>query len=195
MKKIILIAAGVVLLGGATFGGLMLGKSMAKAPAPVEDKTDETEVVADANGAPAADAGDGAPAEEKAEAGGHGEPAKSDGSAPADAAAAKPSRKDLVFSFGKDFVVNLLDPHGNVDLQTQIEIEAVDMKGRAELDDSIAPLRDATIMLLSSKQRDEVSTPEGKDRLKRELLARYEGIMRPGVIRDIYFTDQTVIRQ
>lgn len=196
MKKIVVIAGVVLLVGGGTFGGLMLGKSMAKPAVVAEENTDANEVVADAKG-------EGAHGETKAAADGKGEAKPADGhGAPADGQAAasadastKPSRKDLIFAFQKDFVVNLLDPRGNIYLQTQIEIEARDLDARAQLEDNMAPLRDATMMLLSSKQRDQVSTPEGKQQLKRELLARYEGIMKPGTIREIYFTDMAVTRQ
>jgi flagellar protein FliL len=188
MKKIILIAGGVLLLGGATFGGVMAGKGLGKPKAAAEEHSDKDEVVADATGK----------GEAKPEAGEkHSEAAKGDVKAEGKSTEnVKVSKKDLMFSFGKEFTVNLLDPKPNIFVQAQIVIEAVDLNGREELDDNIAPLRDATILLLTSKSIADIhQNPAGKDRLKRELLARYEGIVKPGTIANIYFTDLTVIRK
>jgi len=90
------------------------------------------------------------------------------------------------------FVVNLADPKGKRYLKVKIEIELEDpaAKDKATL---VAPkLRDMVIMMLTSLGFEEVMTPEGKIRIRDELLERFNQIMRPDRIKNIYFTEFVV---
>ena len=53
-------------------------------------------------------------------------------------------------------------------------------------------LRDMVIMMLTSLGFEEVMTPEGKIRVRDELLERFNEIMRPDHIKNIYFTEFVV---
>jgi flagellar FliL protein len=77
----------------------------------------------------------------------------------------------------------------------KVEVEVTLREGLTLIEHNLAPLRDATIMLLSSKTRKDVQTLAGKERLKRELMVRYQGVLGTArVLRNIYVTEFTVVR-
>jgi flagellar FliL protein len=90
------------------------------------------------------------------------------------------------------FVVNLADPKGKRYLKVKIEIE-LETPAAVEKATKVAPkLRDMVIMMLTSLGFEEVMTPEGKIRIRDELLERFNQIMRPDRIKNIYFTEFVV---
>lgn len=90
------------------------------------------------------------------------------------------------------FVVNLADPKGKRYLKIKIEIE-LESPTAVEQATKVSPkLRDMVIMMLTSLSFEEVMTPEGKIRIRDELLERFNQIMRPERIKNIYFTEFVV---
>ena len=90
------------------------------------------------------------------------------------------------------FVVNLADPKGKRYLKIKIEIE-LETPEAAEQAAKVSPkLRDMVIMMLTSLAFEEVMTPEGKIRIRDELLERFNQVMRPERIKNIYFTEFVV---
>ncbi|MDA8165315.1 MAG: flagellar basal body-associated FliL family protein [Desulfobacteraceae bacterium] len=90
------------------------------------------------------------------------------------------------------FVVNLADPSGKryLKVQIQLEMETKEAVGRATL--ATPKLRDMVIMMLTSLTFDDVMTPEGKIRIRDELLQRFNQVMRPDRVVNIYFTEFVV---
>jgi flagellar basal body-associated protein FliL len=120
---------------------------------------------------------------------GEGEKKEGEGEGKSSASAAN----DLMYQFDK-FTVNLMDPKGpRWFLMVSLQVKASSAEARAQIEENVAPLRDATITLLTSKTRDDASATEGKERIKRELMARYEGILSPGALQGIYFNDFVVM--
>lgn len=90
------------------------------------------------------------------------------------------------------FVVNLSDPKGKRYLKLKVELE-LDSPTAAEVVTKVMPkLRDTVIMMLTSLTFEEVMTPEGKIRIRDELLDRFNQILRPNRIKNIYFTEFVV---
>lgn len=90
------------------------------------------------------------------------------------------------------FVVNLADPKGKRYLKVKVELE-LESPAAVEKATKVAPkLRDMVIMMLTSLSFEEVMTPEGKIRIRDELLERFNQIMRPDRIKNIYFTEFVV---
>ena len=90
------------------------------------------------------------------------------------------------------FVVNLADPKGKryLKLKIELELESPAAKDKAT---KVAPkLRDMVIMMLTSLDFEQVMTPEGKVGIRDELLERFNQIMRPDRITNIYFTEFVV---
>jgi len=194
---IIVLAALLVLAGGGGAAMMMLKKKKpdAKAAGP---KSVATEIVDDAKSAAGPDgeakAGEAKAGEAKAGEAKAGEAKAGEGEAKEGAAPAEdpPAKKSMTYGLEK-FTVNLLDPKGRWFVTTSIQIEMDSAKARGEIEEKVAPLRDATIMLLSSKTREEVQSIEGKERLKRELQLRFEGILGADSVKNIYFSDFMVV--
>lgn len=87
------------------------------------------------------------------------------------------------------FVVNLSDPRGKRYLKLEITLELGDNTTADKLKPYTPKIRDMVIMFLTSLTFDEVMTPEGKIRIRDELLARFNMILRPNKIKNIYFTN------
>ncbi|MBC8316846.1 MAG: flagellar basal body-associated FliL family protein [Desulfobulbaceae bacterium] len=90
------------------------------------------------------------------------------------------------------FVVNLADPKGKRYLKLKLSLE-LDTLEAAERAQKIAPkLRDIVIMMLTSLAFEEVMTPEGKLRIRDELMERFNRAARPDKIKNIYFSEFVV---
>jgi len=89
------------------------------------------------------------------------------------------------------FIVNIYDGQELRYLKVKVEIEmAGAVKG--ELDARLAPIRDAILVLLSSKTLQDIQDVQGKNQLKEEILVAINKIIPPGKIAKIYFTDFVV---
>lgn len=132
-----------------------------------------------------ADAGKGGKAE-KAE-GGHGKPEKAE---KADAKGAPAVGEQIVTM--PPFVVNLNDPMGKRYLKLALNVELKDADSAKEMAAKDAVIRDAVIMLLSSKSYQDLSTMEAKILLKKELAERLNQSMGGSKITRVYITDMVV---
>ena len=90
------------------------------------------------------------------------------------------------------FVVNLADPKGKRYLKIKIELELESPEAVAQAEKVAPKLRDMVIMMLTSLTFEDVMTPEGKIRIRDELFERFNQIMRPQRIKNIYFTEFVV---
>ncbi|MFU2210309.1 flagellar basal body-associated protein FliL [Solidesulfovibrio sp. C21] len=119
-----------------------------------------------------------ATAEEKKAEGGHGE-AKKGGHGGKEA----PSNLIALPSF----VVNLADPNARRYLKIVLSVE---MTGNPELlEANQAKIRDALLMLLSTKTSQDLSTLEGKILLRKEIVDRLNQAIGQAKVARVYFTD------
>jgi flagellar protein FliL len=88
------------------------------------------------------------------------------------------------------FVVNLADAGGRRYLKVTIDVEVKGAGAVADVEKNMSKIRDAILLLLSSKQKDELSTMEGKISLRREIAERINQSLggEPKVAR-VYFTE------
>jgi len=124
--------------------------------------------------------------EAKAEGGAHGAPAKAEGGAPGAAVGAA-----NIFPL-EPFIVNIYDGQELRYLKVKVELEMAGAGVKAELDSRLAPIRDAVLVLLSTKTLQDIQDIQGKNQLKDEILASINKIIPPGKIAKIYFTDFVV---
>ena len=112
---------------------------------------------------------------------------------PAEAApAVQPvSFQDRVFSL-EPFVVNITGHEYARYLKLKIELEAESPATLAELEGRLPQLRDAVILLLSSKRLSDITDFEGKALLKQDILDRINGVLQGGRVRDVLFTEFVV---
>lgn len=174
LKYIILLVLLLALGGGGYFAYL---KFLAKPPAeaPAEAKTEEAQ--------PKAEEKPASPKEEaKAEAGGHGEAAKSEGHGEKGKDKAPSNNVSL-----PPFVVNLADPNARRYLKLVIDVE---MTGEPELlEANKAKVRDALLLLLSSKTSQDLLSMDGKILLRKEIVDRMNQALGKARVARIYFTD------
>jgi flagellar basal body-associated protein FliL len=94
------------------------------------------------------------------------------------------------------FVVNLADADGNRYLRVEINLgleTPLPAKGRGG-EIPVARIRDCILAVLSSWQSDALLAPEGKQKLKGELLQALENQVPELRVHEIYFTDFLVQR-
>lgn len=118
---------------------------------------------------------------------------KGGGAAAAHAEEAKtePAPEPGVISL-EPFVTNLADPEGDryVKCTLRLELERRESADKLKTDEiSITRLRDRVLTLLSSKKFAEVTTSEGKQRLREELRAELEPLLQGGKMREVYYTE------
>ncbi len=96
------------------------------------------------------------------------------------------------------FVVNLSDQAGSRFLRVNLRLLLLTPRGQRDLKALIenevvmARLRSALLELLSTKTADELVTAEGKDELKREIVAQAAGILSEVEVRDVLFSEFVV---
>jgi flagellar protein FliL len=89
------------------------------------------------------------------------------------------------------FIVNIYDGQELRYLKVKVEMEmAGAVKG--DLDVRLAPMRDAILVLLSSKTLQDLQDLQGKNQLKEEILVAINKIITPAKIAKVYFTDFVV---
>jgi flagellar FliL protein len=84
------------------------------------------------------------------------------------------------------FVVNLED--GNNYLKIDMALELSDDDVKQEIEKRKPQIRDAVLLILSTKGLKDIKTSHGKIVLKDELLMRLNSFLSTGLIRNIYFT-------
>ena len=90
------------------------------------------------------------------------------------------------------FVVNLADPLGRRYLKLSIDVEVKDLKTVEELTRAEPKVRDAVILLLSSKTFADLSTMESKLLLKNEIVERLNQVLGGSKVLRVYFTEMVV---
>lgn len=85
------------------------------------------------------------------------------------------------------FVMNLAEQ--NRFLKLSVQFELADKAYQQMATEKIPLLRDAIIILVSSKSYTSVTTPEGKFQLKDEILLRANQAMGKDVFKNLYFTE------
>ncbi len=88
--------------------------------------------------------------------------------------------------------INLADTGSSRYLRLGIDIEVSNKDAISVIESQSAKIRDAIIILLSSKTYQEISTSEGKFLLKNELASRINQILGSPRVVQIYFTDFVV---
>lgn len=90
------------------------------------------------------------------------------------------------------FVVNLADPLGRRYLKLSIDVELRTIESAEKLSKNESKVRDAIILLLSSKTFADLSTIESKLALKAEIVKRLNQIVGGSNVLRVYFTEMVV---
>ncbi len=87
------------------------------------------------------------------------------------------------------FIVNLQDNVGTRYLKLTVQLELDSPSLQAEIESHLPKIRDAVIILLSSKSYADIGTVEGKYRLRDEIVQRVNKFLSGGRVKTAYFTD------
>jgi flagellar FliL protein len=90
------------------------------------------------------------------------------------------------------FIVNIYDGQEVRYLKMKVEFEMASADVKAEIETRQAPLRDAILVLLTTKTLQEVQDLQGKNQLREEILTAVNKILPPGKVTRVYFTDFVV---
>jgi flagellar FliL protein len=106
-----------------------------------------------------------------------------------EAQASQTASKHVVNMPLEPFLVNLADRESRRYLKLKVELE-VDNEGAAkDLEKSLPRIRDALILLLSSKTYLDLSSYEGKQQLKLEIKKRVTALPGGSKVSDVFFTE------
>ena len=104
---------------------------------------------------------------------------------------ASDSYKERLFAL-EPLVVNVTGDGYNRFLKLRVEFEANDVALKSEIEARLPQVRDALIVLLSSKQLSDITDFEGKALLKEDILERVNDLLETGDVKSVLFTEFVV---
>ena len=90
------------------------------------------------------------------------------------------------------FIVNIYDGQELRYLKVKVEMEMANPAIKAELEGRLAAMRDAILVVLTSKTLQDIQDIQGKNQLREEILIAVSKIIAQGKVTRIYFTDFVV---
>ncbi len=87
------------------------------------------------------------------------------------------------------FLLNLADRDELRFLKVSIKLELDRPEEKTDYQNKIPAIRDALLVLLSSKESQLLRTVNGKKRIREEILTRANGVMSRGKVANVFFTD------
>ncbi|MCP4747830.1 MAG: hypothetical protein GY874_17090 [Desulfobacteraceae bacterium] len=89
-------------------------------------------------------------------------------------------------------IVNLADQGGKRYLRITMEFELSTAELESEIETRMPQLRNEILMILPAKTYQQISTTEGKIKLRDELLASINSHLKTGAVKTIYFSEFVV---
>lgn len=90
------------------------------------------------------------------------------------------------------FIVNLADAGRNRYLRVTMDLELVETTDTDKLNDRLPQIRDSVLMILPSRQFDDIASIEGKIALRDEIIAKLNSLFTKNVVSNIFFTEFVV---
>ncbi len=109
--------------------------------------------------------------------------------APDDGAAEKKQEESFIYYEMDTFMANLADPGGQRFLKATIKVRVSSTQAMEECKLRSFEMRDLILMLLTSKEAEEIIRPEDKLTLKKQMIEAFNRTLRKGQALDVYFTD------
>ena len=89
----------------------------------------------------------------------------------------------------ESFIVNLDDPKLRKYLRLTMDLELIDEKSLATVEERLPQIRDSILTILPSKEYGEITTVEGKSALRTELIKSVNSFFDRETVVNIYFTE------
>ncbi|MCH7866287.1 MAG: flagellar basal body-associated FliL family protein [Myxococcales bacterium] len=99
--------------------------------------------------------------------------------------------KERLYSL-EPFVVNVTGDGYSRYLKVKVELEADSPELKTEIDARLSQVRDAVIVLLSSKKLSDITDFEGKALLKQDIFERVNDVLETGKLKSVLFTEFVV---
>jgi flagellar FliL protein len=90
------------------------------------------------------------------------------------------------------FIVNLADQERNRYLRVTMDLELAAATDAGKLTKKLPQVRDSILMILPSKQFDDIASMEGKIALRDEIIAKLNTLFARSVVTNIFFTEFVV---
>jgi flagellar FliL protein len=90
------------------------------------------------------------------------------------------------------FIVNLADAGRSRYLRVTMDLELANSSDAGKLTERLPQIRDSILMILPSKQFDDIAGMEGKIALRDEILAKLNSLFGNTVVTNIFFTEFVV---
>jgi flagellar FliL protein len=90
------------------------------------------------------------------------------------------------------FIVNLADAGRSRYLRVTMDLELTESADTAKLNERLSQIRDSVLMILPSKQFDDIASMEGKIALRDEIIATLNSLFTQNVVTNIFFTEFVV---
>lgn len=87
------------------------------------------------------------------------------------------------------FIVNLADEGGNRYLRTKMNLELKDEECDLMVQERLPMIRNCVLMVLPTKTYEDIASVEGKSALRDEIVSKLNGILAPGSVTNLYFTE------
>lgn len=87
------------------------------------------------------------------------------------------------------FIANLNEPDGNRYLKVTLSVEMADVPALQEADKQVIKLRDTVLLFLSSLGVADTQGAEGKEEIRKALLARARRILGKKTVRGIFYSE------
>lgn len=87
------------------------------------------------------------------------------------------------------FLANLADENVQRYLKMSLQVEFVDAEPPAAFDARLPQTRDVILTLVTSKTFADIRTPEGKERLREDIIDRINHVMAHDAVKSVYFTE------
>lgn len=92
----------------------------------------------------------------------------------------------------EELIVNIIAAENNHYVKAAITLELTNEIAKEEVVRRMPQIRDSIILLMSSKNYDELQDLQGKKQLKAELASKLNAILQSGSVKSIFFTDFVV---
>ncbi|MCK4985654.1 MAG: flagellar basal body-associated FliL family protein [Desulfobacterales bacterium] len=90
------------------------------------------------------------------------------------------------------FIVNLADAGRSRYLRVTMDLELAESTDAAKLNERLSQIRDSVLMILPSKQFDDIASMEGKIALRDEIIAKLNSLFTQNVVTNIFFIEFVV---
>jgi flagellar FliL protein len=87
------------------------------------------------------------------------------------------------------FIVNLAGDNGKRYLRTTIQLELAEGQTAETVNQRLAKVRDVILMILPTKEFEEIRSVEGKTALRQEILQQLNTLLAAEVVANLYFTE------